>query len=178
MSTWYCITTTPSGEYRAKATLRRAGYAVYLPERRIERQHRRTKTWSEFRLPLLPGYLFVDMAPGQRWPTLLGCDGVRGALTALDGEDESLPCQIASGPIEALMAAQMAMEFDDTRAARARRKIDLWPVGSKVQIVDGPFAQLAGEVAWHNDERIEVLVQLLGRMTPVALDIGQVRMAA
>jgi transcriptional antiterminator NusG len=52
-------------------------------------------------------------------------------------------------------------------------------VGDPVRIIEGPFANFVGVVKEVNLERqkLKVEVGILGRKTPVELDIGQVELA-
>ena len=52
------------------------------------------------------------------------------------------------------------------------------PVGQKVIVIDGPFADFEGIVDNINQEKgkVRVRVSFFGRDTPVELDFGQVRM--
>ncbi len=55
---------------------------------------------------------------------------------------------------------------------------DEYDVGQQVMIVDGPFASFMGEIASVNTEKskLRVLINILGRATPVELDFTKVRL--
>lgn len=180
MSTWYIVTTNPRCEQKARSKLSQAGYGVYVPTRKVDVQQRRSKAWSTRTLMLMPGYLFVDMPAGEPdFFTLQSCDGVNGVLGHMDATGENRPWPISSTIVERLIAAQANLEFDDTRAARERRKEDPYPVGSTIMVTDGPFALMTGEVIGMTGQgMIEMLVSILGRLTPVTIPAHQVQREA
>ena len=55
---------------------------------------------------------------------------------------------------------------------------DEYDVGQQVMIVDGPFTSFVGEIASVNTEksRLRVLINILGRATPVEIDFSKVRL--
>lgn len=199
-SRWYVVRSGPSLELRAAASLSRAGFGVYVPMRKTERQHRRTKAWSTVAAPLLPGYLFVDVPPvateyisrsdRPSWFVLRQCDGVASVLGVDDGSGESHPFPVLGRIVEQLMAAQLNMEFDDTREAKIRREeigrterettAMYFPVGSSVRINAGVFADFSGSVTGVTTRgEIEALVMLFGRLTTCTIEAAQVeRLAA
>lgn len=177
-SDWYIIQTNPRCEDRACASLRRAGFGTYLPTMRIERQHRRTKQWIQRTLPLMPRYVFVDMGAEPDWFTLRRCDGVKSILGVVDATGETVPFPVPSRAVERMMAMQADMEFDDTRAAKVRRReigrnrretITMrFPVGSKVRAKDGPFATFHGHVTNVTAKgEVEIMITFLGQLSPV-----------
>ncbi len=54
-----------------------------------------------------------------------------------------------------------------------------WQVreGQLVRVVDGPFAGFRGEVKKVDEQVAKVVVQVLGRDTPVDLALGQIELA-
>lgn len=144
----------------------------------IERQHRRTKQWVTHELLLMPRYIFVEMPAGAHdWFSLRRCDGVHSILGASDASGEAAPFPIPSKNVERLMAMQADMQFDDTRAARIRRReigknrrdtITMkFPVGSKVRAKDGPFASFGGMVTNITAKgEVEAMIEIFGRLTP------------
>lgn len=178
-SSWYCLAVLPRQELAAKRSLHRIGIGTYVPQMRIERQHRRTKAWHERSLMLMPGYVFVEMPTlPPSWPAIRGCTGVRGYLGAPNGDGEIEPFPVPSKAIERLMAAQLNLEFDDTRAAKIRRQ-ELgrnaretttlrFPPGTRIRAIDGPFATFRGQVTNVNARgHVEAMLQLMGRLVPV-----------
>lgn len=187
---WFAVETVPSNEDRAQRSLSAAGFGVYLPRRKVEKYNGRKGEWVTRDRSLFPGYVLVEfqaVAPDEwvareeraSWRRLLACDGVRRALGAADHEGITRPFPIPAVLVEHLMAAQLNMEFDDTREARRRWEASLpdrYPVGGVVEIVDGPFSNFAGEISSvSTDGAIDVLVNLLGRLVPVGgMNVTQV----
>ena len=173
---WYVVRTTVRSEEKAFENIRKAGYDVYFPRRRVEVQHRRTKTYVVKEQPLMPRYLFVGQPNiNPDFYRLRNCDGVEGIL-GVDGR----PIRVSLKSVEDIYIAEIDMDFDDTRAARIHRKEELasvkentarrFQVGKGIFVTDAgsPFVSLVGTV----DEvtkagRIIALVNLFGRMTPV-----------
>lgn len=177
MGHWYAIRTNIKCEHKARQNLRRAGYGVYLPEMRIERQHKRTKKWLTKTLCLMPRYLFVQMPDGpEDWYNLRKCEGVE-CVMGIEGQPIPIRPEDGEHPVERLMEMQSNLDFDDTRDAKIkRREIGRnkrettkmkFPVGSRVRAKDGPFATFRGYVTNVKAKgEVAVLLNVFGRMTP------------
>jgi transcriptional antiterminator NusG len=148
----------------------------------------------------MPGYVFVDFPVSitsefqQRnsqpsWLVLRKCQGVRSVLgQSIDDEWEPFP--VHPRHIEALMAAQLNMEFDDTRAARIlREEIGrterettkmMFPAGVTVNISNGPLQSFRAEVTGVTGQGlVSVLVEIFGRLTPADVPASNIaRIAA
>lgn len=173
---WYVVRTTVKGEGKAFDSIRKAGYDVYFPRRRVEVQHRRTKTYVVKEQPLMPRYLFVGQPKvNPDFYHLRNCDGVEGVL-GVDGR----PIRVSEKSVEDIYLAEIEMDFDDTRAARIHRKEELasvkentarqFPAGQSVLVVDlsNPFSEREGVVVEvTRTGNIRTLLELFGRMTPV-----------
>ncbi|SFJ54739.1 Transcription antitermination factor NusG [Phyllobacterium sp. CL33Tsu] len=179
---WYVVRTTVKGEEKACVNIRKAGFDTYFPRRRVEVQHRRTKTYVVKEQPLMPRYLFVGFAPRNvNFYAVRESDGVE-CILGVDGR----PILIPSKDVEKIFLAEVDLKFDDTKAARIHRKEEAktekettlmrYPAGASVFVTDlvSPFATFGGIV----DEvtkagRIIALIDLFGRLTPVEFEPRQ-----
>jgi transcription antitermination factor NusG len=148
-----------------------------------ERQERRSKKWVETTRPLMTGYLFVQMPYGPLdWWTLRRCDGVRGVLGTTDRQGEQSPFPVPSRLVERIMAAQLNLQFDDTREARSRRgeqAVNIYQPGAAVLVTKGPFTSFPAEVqAVRPNGTVEALISLFGRLTVMELAPDQLELAA
>lgn len=190
MQNWYAIQTNPKCEFRAERSIRSAGFGVYLPRKRIERRHKRTKKWLLTTLCLIPRYLFVQMPKvDPDWFALRKCDGVHSVMgfqgnplpikrTFLHADKNTGELIYSDHPVERLIEMQDRLEFDDTREAKIRRReigrneretITMrFPVGTRVRAKNGPFKAFGGMVTNINARgEVEAMIELFGRMTPV-----------
>jgi transcriptional antiterminator RfaH len=155
---WYVVHTHTHAEAKAAVHLERQGFAVYLPRYRKRRRHaRRVETVTA---PLFPRYLFVgvDMA-AQRWRSIHSTFGV--ARLVCNGDD---PAAVADFVVDALRRR----EDEEGFVHLARRR---FAPGTRVQITDGAFASCLGLFeGMRDDERVTVLLDLLGRKVRVLID--------
>jgi transcription antitermination factor NusG len=187
LSRWYVASTYPNAEERARAAVVAAGFGAYLPHRRIETVHRRTGGWRTRVLLVFPGYLFIEFPEtggeefyraGERpsWHRLNRCTGIEYVLGAAndEGEGAPIPVPVPSSLVEAIMAAELNLEFDQTRAARRRHErslIEQFPVGAAAALASGPLAALSGEIARVTSSgRVELLIALMGRLVNVEVE--------
>lgn len=182
-SNWFAVRTNPNCGPRAIASLQRAGFGPYSPQYQVERRHHRTQKWVTKSYPLMPGYLFVEMPHGAReWGFLRQCDGVKSVLGVYDHRGELHPFPIPSRLVERVMAAQLGMVFDQTRAGAERRGEDarsIYQPGVRVSVVSGPFSTYGAEIEHvRPNGTIAALISIFGRMTPVELDPAQVELLA
>jgi transcriptional antiterminator RfaH len=155
---WYVARTQVHAENKAAAHLVRQGFQIYLPRHLKRRRHaRRVDTVAA---PLFPGYLFVafDIAV-QRWRSILSTVGVSGLIFNGDG-----PAAIATSVIDGLRSNE------DNGFIRLPAKPSYMP-GDKVRVEEGVFRSSFGLFdGMTSEERIVVLLDLLGRKVRVTLD--------
>lgn len=156
---WYVAQTHPRAEAKAAVHLERQGFATYLPRYLKSRRHaRRVETVA---MPLFPRYLFVavDMAT-QRWRSIRSTIGVMQLVC--NGED---PAAINDRIIEGLKSREGELGFVEL----AQRQ--MFRPGDKLRVVDGVFCDSLGLFEGMSDnERVTILLDLLGRKVRVTLD--------
>ena len=162
---WYVVQTHPHAESRAQEHLRRQGFTTYLPKLIKSKRHAR-KTEKVSR-PLFPRYMFILIdSTHQGWHAIRSTIGV----TALIGS-ESGPTPLRSGIIEALREQEGADGF--IRATTAT-----FTPGAAVRVIDGMFASCLGLFdTMSSNQRVSVLLDLLGRRVRILLDAQSVTAA-
>ena len=162
--TWYLVQTKPNAHNMAARNLARQGCDVFLP---LAEQTRRTAQQFRTELrPLFPGYLFVGLrAQAPSWRTLNSTHGVSRGVS-LDGTYRPVP--------EALIT-QLRKQCDEAGVFRAK---DSYTSGDVVEIQTGPFTSFLAEVVdMSPDQRIWVLIDLLGQKSRIAMDQQDLRRA-
>ena len=157
-SRWYVVHTQPHGEARAIVNLRRQGFDAYLPRYRGRRSHAgRVDSVSK---PLFPRYLFVAMdITRERWRAIHSTFGVSHLVCSGDA-----PSPVPPGIVEAIRAHE---DGEGWILMGTPRSI---AVGESVRVLDGAFADQVGLfAAMSDDQRVDVLLDLLGRQVRVTL---------
>lgn len=159
-SSWYAVQTKPRQEDRVRSWLHeRAGLSVFLPKVQVVRKRgSRRVTVIE---PLFPSYLFVRMRlDPDPWYTVKWTRGVKRIVA--NGE---VPTPV---PVEVVNMLRERCEDGE---------IIQWQPGLQagvtVHVVHGPYAGLQGilERPSSRAERVRVLLQLMGCLTPVEVDV-------
>lgn len=158
---------------RIECELDRTGIQHFNPTELRRHIHHRTKKPIHKRWPLLPGYAFVT--GDFDWPSL---KAVKGVVEVLG--DRDAPVVIPPIAIEGLQIAEAAL-FDkfiksEIRARFGKTTIDqrrlarLFPKGSLVRVHADHWGGLMAKVeAVTGRESVKVMVEILGRMTPVEI---------
>jgi len=158
---WYVVHTKVRQEQAACDNLVRQGYAVYLPRIKILKRIRgRQQVQQE---PLFPRYLFLQ--PGS---TTHSIAPVRSTL--------GVTAMVRFGQEPAVMRAETLKSIYDFEVHRnAARDEDISPFqpGERIRVASGPFIGLEGLVSNVSQERVVVLMQLLGQGTRVNLSHHQ-----
>jgi transcriptional antiterminator NusG len=180
MANWYVVRTNIKCEKKAERELRDAGFDVYLPEFKVERFNRKRRVTLVSTLCLFPRYLFVCLDHAGQLGIVRTCNGVEDILPGRPREAEPVPAK----QVLKLRAAQENLELDDTDQGRRRRgetvKSGLEALRKRmkdrrVRIINGPFASFPGTVeVVESFTRIQVLIQIFGRDTPVELEMDQI----
>ena len=158
MSHWYAVHTKPRQETVAEQHLQRQEYEVYLP--RILKYRRRRGNIVQVIEPLFPRYLFIrlNLAVDNAAP-IRSTTGVSN-MVRFGSRIRSIPDEV----IEFLQRSA-----DEDKGLHVLKPPPL-SKGDAVVVLDGPFAGIAGIfVAEKGEDRVMILLQCLGRTTPVAL---------
>jgi len=161
LSSWYCARTKPKHEHIAAADLRKnLELEVFLPRLRIERATQR----GAVRViePLFPCYIFVRCVIGEKINEIRHTNGI-SSLVRFGLE---IP-KIADAIIEEL---QKCFEAEEPMVDSS-----LSP-GDEVAVADGAFAGMSAYVLRNLParNRVQVLLDILGRPTPVEVDRNSV----
>ncbi|MCX7175717.1 MAG: transcriptional activator RfaH [Proteobacteria bacterium] len=152
-------------EQLACDNLARQGYAVYLPRLKVLKRSRRSKCQEVQLEPLFPRYLFVQ--PGSPGHSIAPVRSTLG-VTAV----------VRFGQAPAVMRHEVLISIRDfeTRQNQAGLEtISPFRNGERVLVVDGALVGLEGLVSNVSQDRVVVLMQLLGQDTRVNLSHHQLQ---
>lgn len=162
---WYVVLSKPRCETIARENLVRQGYAVYLPRLKVLKRSRgRQETKLE---PLFPRYLFVQPSLSeQSISPVLSTHGVttlvRFGFTLAVLQPETF---------------SKLREFEAWQSEGNLGVVSPFQPGIKVTVTDGPLVGLEGLIFCTSQEKIVVLMRILGKDTPVSISHHQLRVA-
>jgi transcriptional antiterminator RfaH len=163
---WYAVHTHPRAEFKALSHLLRQDYQIYLP--RYVKKIRHARKIEQVIRPFFPRYLFVNLNLATKgWRAIRSTVGVNNIVCF--GEQ---PAPLPGGIIHALRRQESADGF-----IQFAHKNPLKP-GDPVVVLSGPFARQLGLCSGVSDnERVQILLDLLGRKVRVLLDADVVAAA-
>ena len=160
---WYCLRSQPKHEHIAAANLRGMIHEidVFCPRLKIKRKCRRGAVW--FVEALFPGYLFAKFNPDIFMQTIKSVPGVKTVLSF--GQTTAI--------LRSEIIADLRVDFDENELHEVP---DLLSPGEEVIIAAGPFRGIRASILriLPSSNRIQVLLDLLGRTTPVNVEIKDI----
>ena len=155
---WLCLRSQPKHEHIAAMHLRRMveGIEVFCPRLRIRRRTRRGAAW--FVQAVFPGYLFAKFDPVLSLAHVRSAPGVK-TVVSFGNRTPCIPSEVISG---------LRSHFDESEFFEVVDEIN---PGDQVTIAGGPFNGMSAEVLNIKSPsgRVQVLLDMLGRCTPVEL---------
>ena len=154
---WFCIQTQPKHEHIAAAYLQKdCSLEVYLPRIRVRRSTRTGPVW--FTEALFPGYLFARFELAACFRRVHHTRGVKG-IVHFGEQWPTVPTPAIEELRAAIGAGQIHVIDDQFRP------------GEAVLVSGGPFHDLRAVVTrvMPGRQRVAVLMEFLGRQTPVEL---------
>jgi transcriptional antiterminator NusG len=137
-------------------------FDVIVPkEKKIKIKDGKRKVVEE---KIYPGYVLIEMiVTDESWYVVRNTPNVTGFVGA-----GTVPVPVSKGEIDNLKR-RMAVEEPEYKIEAK--------VGDSVKITDGPFKDFDGRVSGIDEKRgkVQVLVSMFGRDTPVELDSLQIR---
>lgn len=160
---WLCLRSQPKHEHIAAAHLRRMveEIEVFCPRLRIRRRTRRGATW--FVEALFPGYLFARFNPVRSMLLVRSVPGVQKVV--------GFGARIPAISREVIQDLQTHFDQDEVHEI-----VDELEPGQEITIAGGPLHGLSAAVlnVRSSAGRVQVLLEMLGRCTPVEISIDQV----
>lgn len=162
---WYVVYTKVRKEYTACENLARQGHVVYLPRLKIRKRSRgclQTR-WEA----MFPRYIFLQ--PGSANRAIGPIRSTLGVTTI-----------VRFGLEPAVMSSEIIQGIRDLEVRR-NAAVDGSPNpfrrGQRVSVADGPLKGLEGLISDVSQQRVIVLMQLLGQDTRVSLNSNQISVA-
>jgi len=162
---WYVAHTKPRQERVAQENLLRQGYGVYLPLLKVFKALRNQQE-TRFE-PLFPRYIFFQPADArQSIAPVRSTQGIAAIVRFGQVPAVLLPETLKT--IQAFEAAYNASSFEE---------ISSFKPGKAVVVTEGPFAGLEGLVSMVSEQRVVVLMHLLGQQQRLKFSPHQLSMA-
>lgn len=161
-ASWFLAQFKPNCHAVAKRNLVRQGFGTFLPLQE-ETRRLRGKFITQSR-PLFPGYLFVSLGrAGGDWRAVNSTIGIT-RLVCLGREPTPVPRDLVR---------QLMHRCD---CAGRLLPPTLFNRGDQVMVAKGPFADIVARIEGKTpDQRIWVLMEIMGAQTRVALPAAQLR---
>ncbi|NEM96759.1 transcription termination/antitermination protein NusG [Pontibacter burrus] len=176
---WYVVRAVSGQEKKAKAYLEneimRHHLEEYVPQVLIPAEKVYEMRGGKKRIRernFFPGYVLVnaDLSHGEAEHLIISTPGVIGFLGSGSGEANKKPVPLRQSEVNRILGtvdeAEEQAEILDTP----------FIVGETVKVMDGPFSGFSGTVEEVFEERkkLNVMVKIFGRNTPVELNYMQV----
>lgn len=160
---WFAAKTKPQQESVALENLARQNFTTYAPRVSVERfTHKRISIRRE---PLFPGYVLIRFVLADaNWRAI---NSTRGVISLLTSSENGVPTPLPRGEVESIQRRDIAGELFVSEVSRVRR-------GDDVRVKFGIAADAIGKVIFTRGERIELLLNLLGRSTRVKAPLHMV----
>ena len=159
---WFILQFKPNSHRLAERNLQRQGFETFLPLHEITK-HKYNRYVSDLQ-PLFPGYMFVAFNPASGPWGQINCTIGVSKLVSFGPQPSPVPLDLMSG----LMLR-----------CNANGKIlppNLLKKGDTVQVLAGPFANYISKVETIDaEQRIWILMELMGRLTRISVDANQLQ---
>lgn len=165
---WFAARTKPRQADIALAHLKRQEFEVYHPKIRIERLNRKGRISLDHE-PLFPGYLLIRFTLADA--TWRAINSTRGITNLLSFAENGRPSPMPIGEVENIQTRERKGLLFISEVKRVRR-------GDHVKLKIGPAAEQIGTVLFTRGERVELLLNLLGRQTRVKAPLHALEVVA
>ena len=158
---WYIVQCKPNAAQIAIRNLENQSFGTFLPLQEITK--RKGRIFQRQIRPLFPGYLFVQIDPDRGpWRQVNSTRGVN-RLVRLGAEPSVVPNEI----VEALM------ERCDNQSILSQTSETQLHAGNQAQVIQGPFSGFIATISdIEPNNRINILIEIMGQKTKVAINAG------
>jgi transcriptional antiterminator NusG len=177
---WYVLRAVSGQEKKVKAYLEnevaRQGLQEFVPEilipsEKIVEVRNGVKKIRE--KSFFPGYILIsaDLSHGEASHTITSMPGVIGFLSMKEGKESKTPIPLRQSEINRILG-----KVEEVNQEVAVSPTLVFMKGEEIRVIDGPFSGFTGSVEEIFDEKkkLNVMVKIFGRNTPVELNYSQV----
>lgn len=167
MKNWYLLFTKPREDARAQTHLLNQGYDIFRP---LLRHHSLVKGVQKTVVEsLFPRYIFIQLdQESSNWARLRSTRGV-ASMVSFNQEPAVVPDELID---DLLKQVDAECVIDHTLVQPS-----LFRQGEEVEVIDGSFYGLRAIVkAQSGEERVVVLLNMLGSQQALTLPIGSLRL--
>ncbi len=174
---WYAVHVMTGQEEKVKQLLERRAKALGLEEKigRIvipKERDIQNRRGGPIERRIFPGYILVEMVLDEEtWHLVRRTPGVTGFVGVQEGKTDKSNVPLIQPLRDYEVDGILRMMGEEMTRPRA-----IWHKGETVRIKSGPFVDTIGRIEEVNSQRqtLVVMVNLLGRETPVEVDFSQV----
>ena len=161
---WFVIQFKPNSHHLAIKNLTRQGFNTFLPLH--ETTLRKASRFIKSTKPLFPGYMFVSFNRAEnKWHKIKNTYGVSRLIT-FNSSLKSIPSTFVDN---------LMLRYDTSGKLIPIVKMKK---GDKVEILEGPFANLIATIEkYESEERIWVLMDLMGRKTKIQTPLNALQLS-
>lgn len=158
---WACAQTYPLQEARALRHLKQQKFEAFFPF-----FFSSDKRGTQVRIrPLFPGYIFVDIPDTRRWTVIQNTRGILKLLTTTAcGDGYRQPVRMPKSFIDSL-----------SRCFIPNKEYGELAKGTLVEIKGGSLEGRSAIVAWSENDRVGILLQMLGRQVEIEFAVDEVK---
>ena len=157
---WFLLQFKPNSHHLAERNLHRQGFEPFLPLHEVTK-HKYNRYVSDLR-PLFPGYMFVAFNPESGPWRQINCTNGVSKLVCFGGQPNPIPLDLISGLMARCNSVGKLLPPNQVNK------------GDAVQLLTGPFANYIAKVETIDaNQRIWVLMELMGRVTRISVDPNQ-----
>jgi len=176
---WYVIRAVSGQEKKVKTYLEneitRQNLLEYIPQILIPSEKVYEMRNGKKRVRernFFPGYIlvFADLSHGEAAHLITSIPGVLGFLGANDGSASKKPIPLRQAEVNRILGTVDESKEEDVKLETP------FIVGETVKVMDGPFNGFTGTVeeVFEEKKKLNVMVKIFGRNTPVELNYMQV----
>ena len=157
---WFILQFKPNSHRLAERNLNRQGFESFLPLHEVTK-YKYNRYVSDLQ-PLFPGYMFVAFNPENGSWRQINCTTGVSKLVCFGDQPSPIPLELISG----LMAR--------CNSVGKLLPPNQFNKGEAVQLLTGPFANYIAKVETIDaEQRVWVLMELMGRVTRISVDPNQ-----
>ena len=159
---WFILQFKPNSHRLAERNLHRQGFESFLPMQEITK--RKSSRYVNDLRPLFPGYMFVAFNPASAPWKQINCTIGVSKLVSFGDQPSPVPLDLISGLMLRCNADGKLL------SSKGLKK------GDSVQLLAGPFTDYIAKVETIDaEQRIWVLMELMGRVTRISVDPNQLQ---